>query len=147
MAGGPAGVPALPAAPRAYLLFLLVPAAATVLGGMAAAKRAKAPDRRVGAAIGALSGVVFALLLLAVGILASLSLRFATHAQVGGFSFVFRLGPDLVIGTLLGLAWGVAGGAVGGIIRPGVPASVPEGGFSFGFEAAAPPLPAPPPEP
>ncbi|TMA58901.1 MAG: hypothetical protein E6J75_04300 [Deltaproteobacteria bacterium] len=146
LAGGASGIPALPAAPRAYLLFLLVPAAATVLGGMAAARRAKAPDRRVGAAVGALSGVAFALFLLTVGILASLSLRFAAHAQVGGISFVFRLGPDLVIGTLLGLAWGVAGGAIGGIIRPGVPASVPEGGSSFGFEAA-PTLPAPPPEP
>ena len=90
--------------------------------------------------------MVFALLLLAVGILASLSLRFAPHAQVGGISFVFRLGPNLVIGTLLGLAWGVAGGAIGGAIRPGLPASVAEGGSSFGFEAAPAP-PAPPPAP
>jgi len=142
--GGATGIPALPSAPRGYLLFLLVPAAATVFGGMAAAKRANVPDRRVGAAVGALAGVAFAIFLLGAGILASFSLRFAAHAQVGGVSVVFRLGPDLVIGTLLGLVWGVAGGAVGGIIRPGAPSSMPEASSSFGFETAPPPPPDPP---
>ncbi len=143
-AAGPGGIPGLPSAPRSYLLFLLVPAAATILGGMAAAKRANVSDRRVGAAVGALAGVAFAIFLLAVGILSSLSFRFAAHAQVGGVSFVVRLGPDLVIGTLIGLAWGVAGGAIGGVIRPGAPARLREsGGPAYGFETAAPP-PAPP---
>jgi hypothetical protein len=143
------GIPSLPAAPGGYLLFLLVPAASTVAGGLLAARRSKAQDRRVGAAVGALAGVVFALLTLAVGILATLSVKIVGHVQSLSGGAQVRLGPDLLIGTLIALAWGLAGGAVGGVIRPGSPAFArPAGDVEhYGFAVSSPPIPPPPPGP
>lgn len=98
-------------APWPYLLFLLVPAAAAVLGGRRAAAAA-GPGRALPAAIGA--GAAFAALVLVVGWAASISL--SSRAQVaGGVQQVrsVRLGPDPISGSALALGWGVAGGALG----------------------------------
>jgi hypothetical protein len=148
VAAGGRGIPSLPAAPGGYLLFLVVPAVATVMGGLAAARRAGAPDRRIGAAVGGLAGVVFAVFLSGVGLLSTLSVRFSGHAQAAGSASIrVRLGPDLLIGTLVALAWGLVGGAIGGMIRPGAPPVSPSpiavDVTNYGFGAD--PVPEPPP--
>lgn len=105
----------LPSAPPGYYLFLLVPLAAVLVGGVIAARRVRAASRSEAAAVGALAGVVFAVLSLATILLASITLR--VSGSLGGLvgNGSFRLGPDLTSGTLLALLWGVVGGALGGL--------------------------------
>jgi hypothetical protein len=103
-------------APIGYFLFLLVPILATLLGGALAARQAGSPAPGEAAAVGALSGVVFALILLGLMILAG----FAGEVDIP-FSGLFGggkvfLGPHFLSGTLLALVWGPAGGALGGLI-------------------------------
>jgi hypothetical protein len=110
-------------APVGYLAFLLVPAAATVLGGRGAARRASVSGR-AGAALGAASGVVFAAALAATSLLSSVSLEYGTAVgeRAGGGSI--WAGPHPVAALALGLVWGVAGGALGGAtarLRSGAP--------------------------
>ena len=107
-------------APPAYLLFMLVPAAATVLGGRLAAKRLGVRGREA-AFVGAAAGVVFALL---VGVGTSLSTvtvgygaAFGDEASAG---WVIA-GPNAVTGMLLAAAWGVVGGFLGAVARRRVP--------------------------
>jgi len=105
--GTPVGLPA------GYRLFLLVPAAATVLGGREAARRLGSRGR-AGAGAGALAGAVFAVLLGATALLSGVRLVYgATVGSQGGGGSLW-IGPQVVISMLLGLAWGAAGGALGG---------------------------------
>jgi hypothetical protein len=99
-------------APVGYVLFLLVPAVATLVGGRRAASRAGLRGRGEALA-GALAGVVFAAFVAAGALLASVTLSYAASAgtQTGEASLWF--GPDPVRGTLLALGWGVVGGALG----------------------------------
>jgi len=105
----------LPSAPPGYYLFLLVPLAAVLVGGVVAARRARAASRSEAVAVGALAGVVFAILSLATIVLASVTLEFT--GSLGGItgSGSFRVGPGLTSGVLLALLWGVVGGALGGL--------------------------------
>jgi hypothetical protein len=105
----------LPSAPVGYYLFLLVPLVAVVLGGAAAARRGRATSRNDVAVLGALAGVVFALLSLFTIVLASISVKLGGNLLAFGASGSFRIGPDLTSGVLLALVWGVAGGALGGL--------------------------------
>jgi hypothetical protein len=104
-------------APIGYFLFLLVPVAATILGGIRAARRADAVTSGEATSIGAAAGVVFAVILLGFMILARITAEidvpFFTEFLGGGG---VAAGPDLLSGTLLALAWGAAGGALGGLI-------------------------------
>jgi hypothetical protein len=103
----------LPAAPPQYLLFLLVPAVATVAGGWLASRNALASTAGEGALAGAGAGVVFAIAVLVVALLAGVTLRI-TGQQ--GFVLEGSIGPDVMAGALLALAWGVVGGAAGGAL-------------------------------
>jgi hypothetical protein len=150
------GLPQLDTAPAPYFLLLLVPLVATVLGGWWAARRAPTRSGADGAATGALAGVIFAIAVGALIVLASIALRFrgdlAGVVQTGSG----HVGPPFLLGTLLALVWGVAGGAVGGLLggRRAAPAAP---GEAMGFEgvppappgdteALPPAAPVPPPE-
>jgi uncharacterized protein DUF6350 len=150
---GRGGIPSalnLPNAPPGYYLFLLVPLVAVLVGGVAAARRARATSRYEAAAVGGLAGVVFAVLSLATIALAGITLKFT--GSVGGITGrgSFRVGPDLASGLLLALVWGVVGGTVGGLwegrsLPPrAVTAHAPQG-ESSPWQPGTPP--APPPEP
>ncbi|MFN2545652.1 MAG: DUF6350 family protein [Actinomycetota bacterium] len=103
-------------APPPYFLFLLVPALATVSGGLAAARRTRSTRRSSALAAGAGSGVVFGVLVGAgawlAGIGFSASARVVEVGQLGHGS----VGPRPVTGGLVALLWGVAGGAVGSLL-------------------------------
>jgi hypothetical protein len=117
-------------APFQYLLFLLVPLAATIAGGWLAAQRAGATEAEEGAVAGATIAIPYALWLGA----------FALVARVGGSTSFFVavseawVGPGLVSTVLIAIVWGALGGAIGGAlvarnasgpgINPGPPANV-----------------------
>jgi hypothetical protein len=98
--------------PRGYLAFLLVPLAATILGGVRAARGATSRSARI--ARGAASGVVFAALVAAAIALARVDLTI-TGGFLGARAVRLTVGPELLRGTALALAWGIAGGAAGGV--------------------------------
>jgi zinc-ribbon domain len=104
-------------APIGYFLFLLVPIAATLLGGMWAARRAEAATTGEATAVGAMAGVAFSIVLLGFMLLARITAQvdipFVTGFLGGGG---IAVGPDLLSGTLLAVVWGAAGGALGGLI-------------------------------
>lgn len=111
-------------APPEYFVFVLAPLVAVVAGGWWAARRAGAVTSGEGAAAGAAAGGVFALGVIALSLLGAIGFR--TDIQFGlSQSVVGRLGPHLLLGSLLAVLWGVAGGALGGL---------------FGRGRAAPPL-------
>ncbi|MGH2711335.1 MAG: cell division protein PerM [Actinomycetota bacterium] len=97
-------------APFQYLLFLLVPLAATFAGGWFAAQRSGATELEEGAMSGLTIALPFALWLWAL----------ALFARIGGstsfFAFVSEswVGPGLLSTVLVALAWGAIGGAIGG---------------------------------
>jgi hypothetical protein len=100
-------------APSGYLAFLLVPALSVILGGRyAARKRARIKGEAI--AMGAASGVVFALLVVLGSWLASLSA--VLSSPTGGLpaNASVLIGPAVGAAGLLGLLWGVVGGALGG---------------------------------
>jgi len=117
-------------APAGYFLFLFAPALAALLGGRVAARRGEARSRQEAVALGAGSGVVFAVLATIAAVMSRLTVGLAAEA---GFAFDVSVafGPPVAQAGLLGLAWGVIGGALGGAL----------GG------AQAPPVPEPPPVP
>ena len=96
-------------APAGYLSFLVVPAAASALGGRLAAARVGTKGREALLA-GALAGAVFAALVSLAAILSVVTVRSEVTGRLVG---TVLLGPDLVTGPLLALAWGVLGGAAG----------------------------------
>jgi hypothetical protein len=100
-------------APSGYLLFLLVPAVSVVMGGRyAARKRARIKGEAI--AVGAASGVAFAVLVALGSWLASVSA--AIFSPAGGIpaNASVLIGPAVGTAGLLALAWGVLGGAIGG---------------------------------
>jgi hypothetical protein len=103
-------------APSEFLVFLLVPVAAGVLGGVRAAKPAR--RRTQAGAAGALAGVGFAALVVAGCFAASLSIRFYGGRVPASLTFL----PDPVSGGLLALAWGVVVGGIAAFLgwRPAV---------------------------
>jgi hypothetical protein len=100
-------------APTGYFLFLLVPLLSVVLGGRYGVRK-RARLRSESIAIGAASGVVFAVLVAIASWLASvsISLSSATGGIPGNSSVL--IGPGVLIAGLLALVWGVVGGAIGG---------------------------------
>jgi hypothetical protein len=101
-------------APAGYFLFLLVPVAVTLLGGWLAARRFGAGRGILGAAVGAASGVAFALFALGLMFLSRFSgdVEGALSLFLGGQGIA--LGPGMLGGFLLALLWGTAAGAAGG---------------------------------
>jgi hypothetical protein len=110
--------PEIDDAPRAFLILLLVPAAATTLGGVAAVRRARrrarewsGPER---AGIGAGAGVVFAVLVAAASALAGIRVSGELFGGAATGSIVY--GPDPLRAGILALGWGILGGAIGGLL-------------------------------
>jgi hypothetical protein len=100
-------------APSGYLAFLLVPALSVILGGRyAARKRARIKGEAI--AMGAASGVVFAVLVTLGSWLASLSAGLSSPVAGIPANASVLIGPALGAAGLLALAWGVVGGALGG---------------------------------
>jgi hypothetical protein len=99
--------------PSGSLLFLLVPAVSVVLGGRYAAKR-RARIKREAIALGAASGVFFAVLVALGSWLASVSAGLASPAAGIPANSSVLIGPAVGMAGLLALAWGVVGGALGG---------------------------------
>ena len=97
--------------PAAFRLFLLVPLAAAVIGGVRAARAVR--TRGLAAAAGGLAGVGFAALVVVGCLAAGITLRLygAPPQQPVSVSIL----PDPVTGGLLGLAWGAVGGALGAL--------------------------------
>lgn len=101
-------------APPVYFLFLLVPLASVFLGGRIAASRGSPATSGEAGLLGALAGVVFAMLVAVAAFFASVQVGFA--ASLAGFNGggAVRVGPNIVTGSLLALAWGAIGGFFGG---------------------------------
>jgi hypothetical protein len=98
-------------APPGSFLFLLVPAAATVLGGRRAAEVLRgAVDRP--AVAGAAAGLVFAVLVAALATLSTVTIGYGT-AFGGGASGWVIAGPHLPAGAALAAVWGILGGGLG----------------------------------
>lgn len=100
-------------APAGYFLFLLVPAVSVFLGGRHAARK-RARMRFEAAAVGAASGIVFAVLVATGSWLASMSAAFSANLGLISTDSSVRAGPDVLVGGLLALGWGVVGGLAGG---------------------------------
>jgi len=111
-------LPPLEAPPAVYLMFLLVPLLATILGGRSAARVSEAAGRGQGALNGALAGVVFGPLAGAAAWFAGISIGSGSGGGLGGLA----MGGSVFVGAgakgtvLFGLVWGVAGGAIGGAV-------------------------------
>jgi hypothetical protein len=129
--------PEIDDAPRAFLILLLVPAAATTLGGAAAVRRARdeargeargrarewsGPER---AGIGAGAGVVFAVLVAAASALAGIRVSGELFGGAATGSIVY--GPDPLRAGILALGWGIPGGAIGGLLAGRRPSRRPSG--------------------
>ena len=100
-------------APTAYFLFLLVPALSVVLGGRYGVRK-RARLRSESIAIGAASGVVFAVLVAVASWLASVSISLSSATGGIPSNSSVLIGPGVLIAGLLALVWGVLGGAIGG---------------------------------
>lgn len=141
----------LPIAPPGYFLFLLVPLAAAVAGGMVAARRGTATSRNDAGGLGALAGVVFAILSLITIMLASITFKITGNVSPLGFSGSFRIGPELASGVVFALLWGVIGGALGGLWEgralPSRAAAAPEATAPISQWPPATEAPPPPPPP
>jgi hypothetical protein len=112
---GPRGVtsPRLRPAPKALLAFLVVPLAATIAGGMRAARSGSNTSARV--LLGAASGLVFAGLTGVAIALARIELG-VSGPFLGTSTVRISMGPAVIGGTALAAVWGVVGGAIGGAI-------------------------------
>jgi hypothetical protein len=100
-------------APSGYLAFLLVPALSVILGGRyAARKRARIKGEAI--AMGAASGVVFAVLVVLGSWLASVSAVLSSPAGGLPANASVLIGPAVGAAGLLALLWGVVGGGLGG---------------------------------
>ena len=102
---------ALGPAPFQFMLFLLVPLAATIVGGWLAAQRSGARDAEEGAIAGAAIAIPYALWLWLLGLMARLG-----YVAAVGIEIRVWVGPGLVSTILVALVWGVAGGAIGGAL-------------------------------
>jgi len=101
-------------APAGYLAFLLVPVAATLLGGRLTGRRFGA-TRRERALVGVTAGAMFALLIGVIAVLSSITIGYGAAFGGDGSAGWIVVGPNVVTGTLCALAWGCAGGALGAV--------------------------------
>lgn len=120
-----AAVPQLPVTygigPADWFFFVLAPLVGVVIGGRWAARRAGETSVGGAAVVGALAGIPFALGCLVLSILAAITLEVDHNVPLfaGG---LLRLGPGILVGTLIALVWGAVGGALGGAILGRAPA-------------------------
>jgi hypothetical protein len=108
-------------APAGYFLFLLVPAIASVLGGVRAARGA--PSRAEAVRRGALAGLVFAIGVGVTALAAIVTIGYRSSLAGDLTQGWVAIGPDPVAGFALALGWGVAGGVVGAVVSSRRPSS------------------------
>ncbi|MFN2590789.1 MAG: DUF6350 family protein [Actinomycetota bacterium] len=106
----------VPPPPAGFLLFLVVPLAATTVGGTISARRSRPDGPGEGAAAGALGGVGFGLLCAALIVMSQLVVRVGKGGSEAFREGALIVGPDLVSGIVVALAWGVSGGTLGGLL-------------------------------
>jgi hypothetical protein len=101
-----------------YLLFLLVPAFATIAGGRRAAEGVRGVGERILRATW--SGAVF-------GVLVGIAAWASSISFTGDGDTIASLGADPIGTGALGVVWGVAGGVLGAVLpdRAGAPAEPP----------------------
>jgi hypothetical protein len=120
--------PEIADAPRAFLILLLAPAAATTLGGAAAVRRARGRSGLVRAGLGAAAGAVFAVLLTVASALAGIRVSGELFGGASAGPVVY--GQQPLWAGILALGWGIVGGAIGALLgrrpaeRPGAGAEV-----------------------
>ena len=105
--------PAISPTPRALALIVLVPAGATMLGGLDVGRRLSTSGAASRLAFGATAGAGFALVVAVCALLAGVRVAgpLFDGAAVGTITYGPRPGATL----LLALAWGVPGGALGAL--------------------------------
>jgi hypothetical protein len=116
-------------APRAFLILLLAPAAATTLGGAAAVRSARGRSGLKRAGLGAAAGAVFAVLVAVASALAGIRLSGELFRGASAGSVVY--GPQPLRAGILALGWGIVGGAIGALLG-GRPAERPGSGTDLG---------------
>jgi hypothetical protein len=99
-------------APSGYFAFLLVPIAASLLGGRTAGRRFGA-SRRQRMLVGVTAGAMFALLIGVGTVLSSITIGYGAAFGGDGSAGWIVIGPNVVTGTLCALAWGCVGGSLG----------------------------------
>jgi hypothetical protein len=109
--------PEIADAPRAFLILLLAPAAATTLGGAAAVRRARARSGLERAALGAAAGAVFAVLIAVASALAGA--RVSGELFRGASAGAVVYGPHPLRAGILALGWGILGGVIGALLGGG----------------------------
>jgi hypothetical protein len=119
ISGGSAAHP-----PAWAFLFVLVPLVAVLAGGRWAARRAAVSTRIRGGLEGAAAGLAFGALATGIALLSDVVVRVQATGTAGagapGTGGQLRLGPYVLSGGAIALAWGVLGGALGGyLVRPG----------------------------
>ncbi|MEX2457964.1 MAG: hypothetical protein WD770_03150 [Actinomycetota bacterium] len=126
-------------APIGYWAFLLVPLAATLLGGRIAARRASATTSMEGALAGALAGIAFAAVAATAMIVSGVKLVADASGGFQSEQTTVILGPHVTKTLLAAVLWGVAGGVVGGVLgasRRPAPAHAAGGSAAYGFGGA-----------
>jgi hypothetical protein len=121
--------PEIADAPRAFLVLLLAPAAATTLGGAAAVRRARERSGLGRAGLGAAAGAVFAVLVAVASALAGIQVSGELFRGASAGSVVY--GPHPLRAGILALGWGIVGGAIGALLA-GRPAERPGSGADVG---------------
>ena len=101
----PANVLLSGALPPAYFLYLLVPLAAVLAGGIAAARRVGPRSRAGGAAAGALAGVAFVPLAALIVVLAGVGMRVSLSFAGLATAQTARVGASFWSTILLAAAW------------------------------------------
>ena len=106
--------PEIADAPRAFLILLLAPAAATTLAGAAAVRRARGRSGLERAGLGAAAGAVFAVLVAVASALAGIRVSGELFRGASAGSVVY--GPSPLRAGMLALGWGIVGGAIGALL-------------------------------
>jgi len=109
--------PHLGSPPLAYFLFVLAPLIAVVVGGMVAARRAKAASPWEAAQAGALAGVAFGGMATAALVISTITVKVAGSVSVISEPTTLRLGSQVLPGALLALIWGATGGTLGALVH------------------------------
>jgi hypothetical protein len=104
--------PATRAAPPEIWLVVLVPLAATVLGGRRAARRFRAVEGRDWVMIGASTGGAFAVLAATAAFVSDVGLSGELFGAAAG-----TIGPRPLTTGVVAFAWGVVGGCLGALIE------------------------------
>ena len=113
----PSAVEAQPAPrpPLVFGVFLLVPPAATIVGGALAARIARLRRSGSAAAIGAASGVVFAALAGSTAYFSGVAMTLGPDLEGLWDGNRLFLGPRVWAAAAVALIWGLFGGALGGV--------------------------------